>query len=119
MVVDDEETLRNTVKMVLEPAGYLVSEAVDADDCWEKIQQEKPDLILLDIMMPGMKAVDLIKDIKENPNLRDIKIVYLTAIAGTKKIAAKMEGVVDTIEKPFKNEELVEVVKEALSHVVI
>ena len=119
MVVDDEATLRITVRTLLESNGYLVSEAIDADDCWDKIQKEKPNLILLDIRMPGMKAHDLIKKIKEDMRLRDIKIVYMTAVIGTKKLTKKIEGVVDAIEKPFKNEDLINVVKEALSHVVL
>ena len=119
MIVDDEATLRSAVRMVLESEGYLVLDAVSADDCWEKIQQEKPDLILLDIRMPGMRAVDLIRKIKEDKKLRSIKIVYMTVIAGTKKISRKLEGVVGAIEKPFRNEELLAVVKDALSHIVI
>lgn len=119
MIVDDEATLRSAVRMVLESEGYLALDAVNADDCWEKIQQDKPDLILLDIRMPGMKAIDLIRKIKGDPELRGIKIVYMTVIAGTKKVTKKLEGVVGAIEKPFRNEELLAVVKEALSHIVI
>lgn len=119
MVVDDEVTLRHTVRLVLEAEGYSVSEASNADDCWEKIQEDLPDLILLDIRMPGMPAVELIRRIKESPRLRKIRIVYMTAVVGAKEVTKRLEGVITAIEKPFKNDELVAVVKEALSHVVI
>ena len=119
MVVDDQAMLRKVVRDVLEQEGYFILDAVNADDAWIKIQQEKPNLILLDIMMPGMSAIDFIRNIKENPKLRDIKIVYLTAVIGTKKATEKLEGVIGAIEKPFKNEELISVVKEALSHIII
>ena len=119
MVVDDEPVTRETVRTVLESEGYRIVEASNADDCWKKIQSSPPDLILLDIRMPGTPAVDLIKKIKESSKLRHIKIVYLTAIAGTKEVAKRLEGVVGTIEKPFKSKELVAMVKKALSHIVI
>ncbi len=119
MVVDDEPSLRETVRIILESEGYTIIEADSADECWKLIRKNIPDLILLDIKMPGMPPIELIRRIKENPELRKIKIVYMTGIAGTKQFTKRIEGIIDTIEKPFKNEDLVNMVKEALSYEVI
>src|SRR3989338_1936463 len=95
MVVDDEQTLRKTVRIVLESEGYAVEEAENADECWKKMQTMSPlpELILLDIRMPGMPSIELVKKVKENTKLRKIRIVYMTAIIGTKEFTKKIEGV--------------------------
>lgn len=114
LIVDDEPSVRITLKAVLESEGYEVEEAKDADEGWTKTKMSKPDLILLDIMMPGMRPVDLIKRIKDNSMLKNTKIIYVTAVSGVKKAAESEGDVFATIEKPFKNEELLAIVKEAL-----
>lgn len=119
MLVDDDTNLRKSTKLILEAEGYNVSEAINADDCWQKIQTSPPELILLDIRMPGTPAVELIRKIKENPKLRKIMIVYMTGVVGTGEVSKKLEGVVGAIEKPFQNAELIAVVKEAMGHTVI
>lgn len=119
MVVDDEESLRKSVRLVLEAEGYEVNEAVNADDCWNKIQDNPPDLILLDIRMPGLSAEDLVRKIKDSPVLKSIKIIYVTAVVGSKELNKNREGVVGVIEKPFSNKELLKIIKEALSMVLI
>jgi CheY-like chemotaxis protein len=115
MIVDDEQNIRKTVRLVLEIEKFKVLEATSADDCWKKIQKNKPDLILLDIRMPGMPSVDLIKKIKENPKLKSIKIIYATALVGAKAETKKLKGVESTLEKPFKNEDLISLIKKVLS----
>lgn len=119
LVVDDETSVRQTERIILESEGYEVSEASDADEAWLSVQKDAPDLILLDIRMPGMPAIELVKKIKSSPSLRKIRIVYVTAIVGTKEFTKKVEGVIDALEKPFKNEDLIKTVKEALSIEII
>ena len=63
MVVDDEPDIRATVKTVLEKNGYKVVTAVDGDDCLKKLKKEKPDLILMDIMMPGTPVREVVPTI--------------------------------------------------------
>lgn len=114
MIVDDEPSVRATLKILLTKKGFEVSEATNADEAWNKIRIKKPDLILLDVMMPGMKPVDFIKRIKDNAMLKTIKIIYVTAVMGAKESTKDQEGVVATIEKPFKNEILLAEINKAL-----
>jgi DNA-binding response OmpR family regulator len=110
LIVDDEPSIRATLKIVLETEGYDVQEVSSADDAWNKLKMAKPDLMLLDVMMPGMKPVDLIKRVKDNTMYSDLKIIMVTAVGGAEKI----EGTLGTIAKPFQNEELLAEVKKAL-----
>ena len=74
LVVDDEADIRDSVKMILEPNGYKVLTATDGDDCLKILKQKTPDLILLDIMMPGTPVGEVVKKIK------DIKIAYMSVV---------------------------------------
>jgi len=114
MIVDDESSVRTSIRLVLESEGFEVSEAKDADDALGAIKKSKPDLILLDVMMPGMRPIDLLKKLGEDSKLKNIPVIYISALMGIKKTSVGVKGIVDSIEKPFKNEELVAKVKKAL-----
>ena len=114
MVTDDEPSVRATVKAVLGAEGYDVIEANNSDDAWKKIQEDKPDLMLLDVMMPGMTPKELIEKIKSDSELKSIKIIYVTAVMGAKDALKDEKGIVTVIEKPFDNATLIAEVKKAL-----
>ena len=98
MVVDDEPDIRQTVKTVLEKNGYKTVTAVNGDDCLKKLQKQKVDLILLDIMMPGTPVKEVVNKIKKT------KIAYLTVVRTSeaeKEELLKSKNIVDFIEKPF------------------
>lgn len=108
LIVDDMGDIRKTIRIVLEEKGYDVTEAVTGDDCLKKLKKTKPDLILMDIMMPGTPVKDVVAQIK------NIKIAYLTAVGISKKEKEELlnqENVLDFIQKPFDNEELLRKVK--------
>jgi len=108
MIVDDEPDIRSTVKIVLEKNGYAVAEAVNGDDCLEKLKTVKPDLILMDIMMPGTPVKDIV------PQIKGIKISYLSVVRTSeaeKEDLMKSENIVDFIQKPFDINELLQKVK--------
>ncbi len=113
MVVDDEEALLELVKAIMEQEGYEVITAMNGEEALEKLKTVKPDLILLDMMMPGMSGREVCEKIRENPKTKNLKIVFLTVAkfseAG-KDILKKMK-VLDYITKPFDNEGLVRRVK--------
>jgi DNA-binding response OmpR family regulator len=98
LVVDDEPDIQESVKIILENASYNVEVAFDGTECLEKVKEIKPDLILLDIMMPGPSIKDVIKQIT------DCKIIFLTAVqtSDAERIdLLKQENIVDFIRKPF------------------
>jgi len=104
LVVDDEPDIRESVKMILQMNGYRVLTAVDGDDALAKAQEEKPDLILLDIMMPGTPVSEIINQIK------DIKIAFMSVVRisdARKKGLCTQENIVDFFQKPFNVSDLV------------
>lgn len=108
LVVDDEPDVRQSVRMILEMNGYDVTEAIDGDDCLKKIKEKKPDLILLDIMMPGTPVAEIVKQIK------DIKIAFMSVVRisdARKKGLTTQDNIVDFLQKPFNVSDLIERVK--------
>ncbi len=106
--MDDEEDIRSTVKMILEPQGYNVETASDGDECLEKLNETKPDLILLDIMMPGTPVGEIVKKIT------DVKIAFMSVVRiseARKRGLTTNENVVDFFQKPFNVQDLVSRVK--------
>jgi DNA-binding response OmpR family regulator len=104
LVVDDEPVIRQSVKMILEKNSYRVITAEDGDDCLKKLKEIKPDLILLDIMMPGIPVTEILKQIK------DIKIVLLSLIKisdARKKGLTSQDNVIDFLQKPFNVNDLI------------
>ena len=113
MVVDDEEDIRSTVKTILEKEGYNVVTAVSGDDCWEKLPEQKVDLILMDIMMPGTPVGKII------PKIKNVKIAYLSVVRTSeaeKEDLMKSKNIVDFIQKPFDIVDLVKRVKKIVGN---
>ena len=108
MVVDDNEDLRYLVTENLKKidSSYEITNAVDGADCLKKITQNKPDIILMDIMMPGMDGLETTIKIKQNPDFKDIKIIYLTAKQDSLSKGMGAISGEDYIEKPFDPMEL-------------
>ncbi|MBI4020009.1 MAG: response regulator [Candidatus Aenigmarchaeota archaeon] len=108
MVVDDESDIRESVRTILETNGYSVITAVDGDDCLRKLRSAKPDLILMDVMMPGTPVREVISRIKGT------KIAYFTVVRTSdieKERLLKTPNVVGFIQKPFELEDLLKAVK--------
>jgi CheY-like chemotaxis protein len=105
MVVDDEPDNISTVKAVLENNGFGVVSAVNGDDCLEKLKKVKPDLILMDIMMPGTPVREVVKKIT------NVKIAYLSVVRTSEAEKEELLGqknIVDFIQKPFDINDLLE-----------
>jgi len=116
MVVDDEEVIRLTVESVLKDEKFKVISAVNGQDCLDKLKKSKPDLILLDIMMPGLTSKEILTAIRKDKKTAKIKIIFLTAVRFA-EITQKdlvIGNVVDFVEKPFNNENLIRRIKKAL-----
>lgn len=119
MIVDDEHNVRYVVRKMLETEGYKVSEASNGNECLEKLKEEKPDLILLDIMMPDLDGWKVLEKIRSNDDLKSIPIAMLTVKSLTTDTVRRddIEGLVDYIVKPFTKKSLSGKVKEILETV--
>jgi CheY-like chemotaxis protein len=114
MVVDDEENLVELVKKLLEQEGYEVVTALNGKKCLNKLKTFKPDLILLDMMMPGMSGREVCERIRKNPKTKSLKIAFLTVARFSEigKDVLKKLRVLDYITKPFDNDDLIRRVKQ-------
>ena len=99
LVADDEAEIRSLLKLYLENEGYSVFEAVDGLEAMEKLKSDKPDLCVLDIMMPGMDGYQVLRKLREDSN---IPVIILSAKdADSEKILGLNLGADDYIAKPF------------------
>lgn len=109
LIVDDIATNRQYLAMILgENELYEVRLASNGKDALEYVSREKPDLILLDIMMPEMDGYEVASILKDDSSANDIPILFITAVVGTENIVKAFEvGGVDYITKPFNKQELI------------
>ncbi|MBE0636261.1 response regulator [Candidatus Bipolaricaulota bacterium] len=107
LIVDDSPDNLRVLGEMLRARGYRVRTAVSGEHALESVRASLPDLILLDIRMPGMNGFDVCRTLKADPSLQNIPILFLSAVAGTdSKIEAFASGGVDYITKPFQAEEV-------------
>ena len=102
LVVDDIVANTLLVKSVLAPLGYQMLTANDGVKALEVVKNDKPDLILLDVMMPNMDGHEVVKRLKENPDTKNIPVIFITALSDVRNIVKGFEfGAGDYIVKPF------------------
>ena len=107
LVVDDNPTNIKILFNVLKESGYKVLVAQDGQSTLNKLEEVKPDLIFLDVMMPGMDGFETCRRLKENPATREIPVIFMTALAETTdKVKGFSLGAVDYITKPFQQAEV-------------
>lgn len=107
LIVDDEPAIREMVGYSLMKEGYACAEAADAEKAREQVQSDRPDLVLLDWMLPGMSGIDYARRLRSDPATQDIPIIMLTARGEEgDKIRALDTGADDYITKPFSTREL-------------
>lgn len=114
LVVDDEKDVVELVTFLLEKDGYSVVTANNGREALEKVPQENPDLILLDVMMPEIDGYTVQTQLLENPVTKDIPIIILTAKGQLKDVFAMSSNVTAYIEKPFDPKSLRAKIQEAL-----
>lgn len=107
LVADDTQEVVNVVEEVLTNAGFTVYKASDGEEALSRVWEVKPDLILLDVMMPKKNGYEVLDILKEQPDTQGIPVIMLTARTGEldKKISYA-SGADDYIEKPFSVAEL-------------
>ncbi|MGB3611371.1 MAG: phosphate regulon transcriptional regulator PhoB [Cellvibrio sp.] len=115
LIVDDESAIRDMLRVALEMAEYQCIEASNAQDAHALIVDEKPDLVLLDWMMPGTSGIELARRLKRDEVTADIPLIMLTAKGEEdNKIQGLEVGADDYITKPFSPRELVARLKAVL-----
>ncbi len=104
LTVEDDERIRTAVKMALEDEGWVVEEADNGEDALEKFSKDPTDVVLIDIMLPGIDGFEVCRAIRRTS---DIPIVMVTARADTHDVVAGLEaGADDYLTKPFAPKEL-------------
>ncbi len=116
LIVDDEPSIVVPIQFLMEQQGYTVMVAENGEGALDIIYKYKPDLILLDIMLPRIDGYEVCEIVRLDPRYRDIKIIFLTAKGREVEIAKGLALGADAyITKPFSNTELVSKVKELLA----
>ncbi|MCU1658356.1 MAG: hypothetical protein JWO57_3012 [Pseudonocardiales bacterium] len=107
LIADDSLVVRAVVRSGLEAEGYVVTEAVDGTAALQHCRQQPPDIVLLDIEMPGLDGYEVLAALKADPELVDIPVVFLTSRSGMDDVVAGLRGGAhDYLKKPFEAPEL-------------
>jgi two-component system alkaline phosphatase synthesis response regulator PhoP len=114
LIVEDNIVILTMQKQIFEMEGYEIITAQEGMDALKKIHQEHPDVVLLDVNIPGMNGFELCRQIKEDPNLRDIIVVMISAVYYSDEDAKKgmALGADAYFTKPYENELLQGKIKE-------
>ncbi len=116
LIVDDEPEILYLVKMMLERHGHRTAEARNGEECLKCLGEGKPDLIILDVMMPGLKGWDVCKKIKDSKATSSIPVILLTVRTSEDSIKKSFDSGADAhINKPFEMKELLDTVDDLLN----
>ncbi len=115
MHVDDNKDTREAVKLVLESEGYKVISVNNGKSCLKKLQKEKPDLVLLDMMMPDMSGWDIFQKITKDKIKTKVAFLSVMSIEESRKRNFYKSGIADYILKPFITEDFIKRIKKILT----
>lgn len=112
LVVEDSPTTRKVIVLTLKPKGYTIVEARDGLEALGKINEERPDLVLLDIILPQMDGHRILAIIRKTPELRHTPVIMLTSKGSMMdKVKSRLKGSTDYLTKPFEPHDLIETVQ--------
>ncbi len=116
LVVDDEEDILELVGYNLEKSGYRVDRAETGEDALRMVSDNQPDLVILDLMLPGINGLDVCRILKTNPNTLNLPILMLSAKGSESDVVRGFElGATDYVTKPFSTKILLARVRAALT----
>lgn len=117
LVIEDDKFLRELIARKLREENYEVSEAIDGEEGLRKIEEESPDLILLDLILPGLDGFEVLAKTKEDPQLSQIPVIILSNLGQRDDIERGLRlGAVDYLVKAhFTPIEIIEKIKKALA----
>lgn len=116
LIVDDEDAVRMLLKGMLAAEGFSVMAVSSGKECLDLLLRKKPDLIIMDQMMPQMTGIDTLKRIKQDPATKDVKVLFLSVVT-IKEIGEDILTSLDIIDymgKPFNHREFIDKVKRAV-----
>ena len=111
LLVDDSSTSHTWIRMILNATPHELVTARDGREGVEKARAERPDLILMDVVMPGMDGLEATRQIRAVPELRDVPVILLATRSDTRLEAAAEAGATDRITKPVDSDELLQKVR--------
>ncbi|SEB72204.1 Response regulator receiver domain-containing protein [Nocardioides exalbidus] len=115
LVVDDNEDIRDVFCRLVERAGHVASTASDGQEAVETLQGETFDVMLLDLTMPRMNGVDVVRWLRAHPNVApDLKIVVISAWAGEHRAVLQELGIKSVMQKPLRIQQLTDLISETL-----
>ncbi len=116
LIVDDEPNIVISLEYVMKNAGFDVAVAYDGEEALEKVKENVPDLVILDVMMPKLDGFEVCKKIRENPAWKSVRIVMLTAKGRDSEREKGLSfGADDYLTKPFSTRDILQRVKEILA----
>jgi DNA-binding response OmpR family regulator len=117
LIVEDDKFLRELIAKKLKNEGFDVVEAVDGEEGLKKIKEERPDLVLLDLILPGIDGFEVLARVKEDPNLAQIPVIILSNLGQREEVERGLKlGASDYLIKAhFTPGEIVEKIKNILS----
>ncbi|MCT7943984.1 response regulator [Shewanella septentrionalis] len=115
LIIDDELSMLNALRRALHSTPFSISSAQDGFQAGVKIIAEKPDLILLDLSLPGIDGYEVIQFIRQRPDLAKLKILVLSGLSPTELAESIRLGADDAISKPFDNQDILDRVNMLLS----
>jgi two-component system, OmpR family, phosphate regulon response regulator PhoB len=114
LIVEDHPTMREAMRMVLEHEGFAIREAADGAAALEMVQQHHPDLVFLDLNIPGTSGADVLKELKGNPDTAAVRVIIVTATGEEGRDQVLGLGADEYSTKPFSPLALLRTVERVL-----
>ncbi|MCB8923957.1 MAG: response regulator [Ardenticatenaceae bacterium] len=111
LVVDDEKMTRDLLRMMLQPAGFEISEAENGLEALQQIAKQRPDIVILDVMMPEMDGLTACAEIRRNPQTANLPVIMLSAKTHGTAVAEGLAAGADLyLTKPIARQKLIEAI---------
>ncbi|MDF1716130.1 MAG: response regulator [Antarcticimicrobium sp.] len=113
LLIEDEANISEAIRFLLTREGWNVDTHADGSDAVELIRAARPDLVILDVMLPGKSGMDILRELRESDGLRDLPVLMLTARGQSRdREMAEKAGVSRFMTKPFSNAEVLTAVRD-------
>lgn len=118
LVVDDDPEISGLLQVSLETLGHTIKVCYNGRDVIDVLKEFKPDLMILDVMLPGIDGYSVATAISEDPQLSKLPIIVLSALEPSRSLFVKFKQVVAFLTKPFNTDDLLEAIKNGLGKTI-